>query len=1266
MSKLGCAAVIACSVALSAQADVLPRKLDTVGQVVTNKGDEQLNPVEQPGWRRVELKQWLAEGDNLRTGPYGAMGILFRDETQIRIHSNTTLQIRNIGRRTDGETRLGLERGGVWMRAKTVPAGLSIETPSATVSVRGTDWSLTSDEDGAATLTVLSGQVRFFNEFGEVLVERGETAYAEKGKPPLKRFIIQPKDQAQWQVSAGWLDMISLTGASATVLRGGQPPSRDGPAALLLRAQQAYDLMEYDEVRRLLASAREAGAPQGRTALLDALLALYDERADDAAVLLRKAEPEGRREQLAKRMADYGVLIRQREFGAAAAALDQIEREFGDFAEVTLARAWRSSFQGKQEDAVPVAEAGLKRFPQDVRFHVMLAHLHMLLGDAERMRSYLDTAEALDPLHGHVMHLDALYHLSMRPDLQRASDRAEKALSIAPNEPQLWNDLGLASQDLGDHHKAERAFRRAIAIQPSAPEFHANLALLLITQERMDEAEPLLRRVIELHPSLATGPEGMGLIALARGRNDEAIDWLLRAVLLNPGLSEAQTLLAIAYQRDERFAAADKTLDTAIRYDANDPVPYLLKSLTAQDDGEAGKAIRYARSAFDTYLRFGEVTVNGIQNSQSGNSGLSAAYSNLGLSHWADSLSQRAYNPYWANSHFSVQTEYESDNARLGSLLQGLLLDPTAVSYAPRYAEFGPRRPRHDFIAGAGLSVQRGAVANNQSLTAMGYMRDVGALQSLSYMLSGSRSYDPGAQANADARNENLSAALGAIVDQDTGVLLRLSATRAKTGVPGSISAPDTDDRAATTSFNGHLGLHKRLGFRDELLVMAYAARERGRVFNADPFGLGLSPLDLSLVSEFGLEQARAFYRQGLYDATLDPSLPMYVLGATMPGVAPLTDTLPAVIDANTIMRRRVAAQVKQLQLKRMFDAGQLQVAVGAEWAWTRQRTDTVKTTAQALANGLLIFPDMASIPPSHANALIDPDTAAIFFPFGVSSLQSDSASVSTGGGMAYANMRWPVRRDLLIESGLKLQHSDDGTRSRNRLHPQAGLAWTFTDRQWLRLAYQKQSRLPLAGPLAPMATVGLSVPDAYVSGTSAATQLQWDSEWSDRTFTFLRLDRQEIDGFVMASPDPFDNFTAGRAEVRRITAGANLWLGERWGLSAALRRTQSRNRDAAIAGNSLPLLPDRTFAMTAAWIHPSQVRLNLSQVYTGAVQSDIGNTSRLPGYWLTNVSVNWTPAPKNWSLTFTLNNLFDRQYRVARDYAGSRRTVLLALEYRS
>ncbi|HJV82365.1 TonB-dependent receptor domain-containing protein [Noviherbaspirillum sp.] len=1271
MARIAWAISLACIVAGTAGtacAQALTRRVDTVGQVVASKGDEQLNPVEMPGWRRLDVQQSLAEGDNLRTGAYGGLSVLFRDETQIRIHANTTLQIKNIGRRTQGNTRLHLERGGVWMRAKTVPSGLSIDTPSATVSVRGTDWSLTSDDKGASALTVLSGQVRFFNEFGEVLVERGEAAFAEKGKAPVKRYIVQPKDQAQWQLSTGWIDLISLTGDTATALREKLSRTPSVGASSLLRAQQAFDMMEYEQAQRLLAQARTNGEPAGRIALVDGLIALQQERIDDAEQLLDKAMPEGRRERMALRLGHYGVLIRKREFVRAGEELDSIGQEFGDFAEVALAHTWRLAFRGELEQALAVAADAMQRFPHEVRFPIILAHLHMLLGDAPQMRKQLDAGQALDPVNPYLQHLDALYHVKMLPDPQRAKQRALRAIELAPGYAQLWNDLGLACQDLGDNRGAEAALRRAIELMPSAPEFHANLATLLITQDRLEEAEALLRHVVDTHPALATGPEGLGLVALARGKNEEALDWLLKAVLLNPGLSEAQTLLAVAYYRDERFKATDSALDSAIRYDVNTPLPHLLKSLIAQDQAEAGKAIRYARSAFDIYMKSGEASIDGVQNSQSGNSGLASAYGNLGLANWGDFLSQRAYNPYWANSHFSAGTLYESSNARLGSLMQGLLLDPSAVSSTPRYSEFGPRRPHHDLMAGASFASEAGHIANSQSVTALGFVRDGMSPSSLSYFVSASRNFEPGTRTNADARNESVTAALGATPNADTGVLLRLSASRTKNGLPGSLSAPDFDDRADATSINGNIGLHRRLGYHDELLLSAFAARDRNRLRNADPYGNTLSPLDYSLVTQFGLEQTRDLYRQGIVDATFDPAFPTYVVGATMPGWTGLATTLPAGLDLDTRQSQKALARFTQLQAKRLLDIGPLQASYGAEWAWSGSRIDTMRTTGRVDANGILVFSDIGAVPPAMTGGMPDPTFPAVFFPYATPLLQAQTNSIANNFGQVYASARWPISSRLLLDAGLKLQHTDDGTRNGNRTHPHVGIAWTVAENHWLRAAYQRQSGLPMVGSLGPMTTVGLGVADAYVAngGVSTSRQLQWDSEWNERLMSFVRVGEQDVDGFAMPSANPWDVLLARGATVRSVAAGANLWLGERWGLAATWRQVHSVNHDAANAGKSLPLMPERTFNFGATWVHPAQIRFSLAQSYTGPTQADLANTTKLAGYWITNASINWQPAPKHWSWTLSVSNLFDRRYRVARDYPGIRRTLLLGLEYRS
>ena len=130
----------------------IPRNITAEGRIVEVKGDEQIRFVNARNldWLKAEIEQDLAGGDNLRTGPYGGLSILFRDQTQIRVHRNSQLLIKGIVR---------LEKGGVWVRDHPAANGFRMETPAVNLSVRGTDWALTVGEQGFTTLEIGTAHV---------------------------------------------------------------------------------------------------------------------------------------------------------------------------------------------------------------------------------------------------------------------------------------------------------------------------------------------------------------------------------------------------------------------------------------------------------------------------------------------------------------------------------------------------------------------------------------------------------------------------------------------------------------------------------------------------------------------------------------------------------------------------------------------------------------------------------------------------------------------------------------------------------------------------------------------------------------------------------------------------------------------------------------------------------------------------------------------------------------------------------------------------
>ena len=189
---------ICCAVYLAAQA---AHASPAAGNIVSLQGRGEFRPAAASAWQAARLRQDLAQGDFVRTGDLSQMGILLLPERmQIRLSQNSQLQIKTAADAAAGtQTLIRLNEGRSWGAARGGPPRapseppLRVETPSATLSIRGTDWELEVGPDGRTQLVVLSGRVEMANERGEVSVGAGEGAVAEIGRAPVKVQIVNPR-----------------------------------------------------------------------------------------------------------------------------------------------------------------------------------------------------------------------------------------------------------------------------------------------------------------------------------------------------------------------------------------------------------------------------------------------------------------------------------------------------------------------------------------------------------------------------------------------------------------------------------------------------------------------------------------------------------------------------------------------------------------------------------------------------------------------------------------------------------------------------------------------------------------------------------------------------------------------------------------------------------------------------------------------------------------------------------------------------------------
>src|SRR5688572_21227011 len=134
-------ATLVCGVALgpvTLHAEPVPRAAPVAGSIIRTRSGETAVLVPSATARRAEVLQQLKAGDVLRTGGTGALALVFADQTQVRLGPNSVLVVREV--RAGQPSALQLQRGRAWGRSPSGRTRLSVETPSATAAIRGTEW----------------------------------------------------------------------------------------------------------------------------------------------------------------------------------------------------------------------------------------------------------------------------------------------------------------------------------------------------------------------------------------------------------------------------------------------------------------------------------------------------------------------------------------------------------------------------------------------------------------------------------------------------------------------------------------------------------------------------------------------------------------------------------------------------------------------------------------------------------------------------------------------------------------------------------------------------------------------------------------------------------------------------------------------------------------------------------------------------------------------------------------------------------------------
>lgn len=609
------------------------------GNVVSVQGRGELRASGSADWAAVRVQQDVSQGDFVRTGDLSQMAILMlKDKTQIRLGQNSLLQIKTAEEaQRDTQTMVRLNSGRAWSAAKTgqPPADAAaaasasprvrMETPSATLAIRGTDWEVEVTPDGRTQLVVLSGYVEMYNDQGRIMVSRGEAALAEQGKAPVKIILLNPESRTQWVVywkldpGRYFAELGSEFAAFSLALTRGDIPAAHAaiPGGLSSSMRQAVD------AAFLIADQKLA---QART-LLDSQIATREATLPALLMAADLLVVEGRRAE-ARQLMQRAMELQQ-----------------GSIAAAQLARLLL--LEGLPDKAQGILLPELKQSSAATDAWLAMGELSRYEGNASATFGAYETAERLSP----------------------SDDRG-------------YGGYGAAAAEREEVAVARKSLEKAIALNPGEATYFGELGMLETLADNYPAAQAAFSSALTLRPDDYVALVGRGVMKLKQGDTESGLSDFMAAILIEPRYARAHLYAGIAHYQLGNTGRATESLNKAAELDPRDPLPALYASMIHTDQFEMADAIAAARAA-QARMPFLK-SLNQVANNQKGVANVGNALAFAGMKDWALAYAYDGYYPYWGGSHLFLADLYTGKYAKNSELSQGFLVDPTVFGASNR------------------------------------------------------------------------------------------------------------------------------------------------------------------------------------------------------------------------------------------------------------------------------------------------------------------------------------------------------------------------------------------------------------------------------------------------------------------------------------------------------------------------------------------------------------------------------------------------------
>ncbi len=471
------------------------------GELVTVENQVDRSPP-QTAWTKAATGDKIQWSEQVRTGELSRAAIELSTGGVLRVGELTSLRLQPPPTgQAGGRSRIDFGKGVAYFFSRSEEEA-DIETPTASLNIRGTEFVLEVGTGGKTTVTLLDGAVGISNSYGAIDLASGEQGIIEPGRAPRKTAVLDASERIQWFLYyPGIVDPATFASLA------------NGRFAKSLAAYASGDLLGALESLPL------ATTPE--------------EHRFSAAVKLASGRIDEVQEDLAK-SGNHPVTDSLR------LLIDVVKKPSVEMAEIKapptpegrMALSYALQSRGDLDGALKAAREAAAASPDFGLAWARVAEIEFSFGRNEKAIEALDKSLALAPRNAQAISLKGYLEIS-RNRIPDARSRFSEAIAIDPALGNAWLGQGLACFQAKDRAAGLRSMTIAAAVEPNRSFFRSYLGKALVENGRDEKASNELRLARSLDPGDPTAPLYQALLDQRRYAFNSAIGNVEESIALN-------------------------------------------------------------------------------------------------------------------------------------------------------------------------------------------------------------------------------------------------------------------------------------------------------------------------------------------------------------------------------------------------------------------------------------------------------------------------------------------------------------------------------------------------------------------------------------------------------------------------------------------------------------------------------------------------------------------------------------------------------------